>query len=80
MAFILSTFVIHQFGFYSILINEPGLMETGTALNTYSTEFMSKYGNNFRTFKHGTLHGTMIGVFLILPIFVTNALFEKKKF
>jgi len=72
--------VIHQFGFFQTLMNEPGLMETGTEMHQYAQDFMAKYGNNFRTFKHGALHGTMAGLFFVLPVLGTNALFEKKGF
>lgn len=32
----------------------------------------------FDTFKHGMAHGAIIGVFVIIPIFVTNGLFEQR--
>ncbi|MGV6831946.1 MAG: DUF1761 domain-containing protein [bacterium] len=32
----------------------------------------------FMTFKHGALHGAIIGLFVVLPVFATNALFEQK--
>lgn len=34
----------------------------------------------FMTFKHGALHGAMIALFVVLPVFATNALFEQKSF
>jgi len=34
----------------------------------------------FMTFKHGALHGAMLGLFVVLPVFATNALFEQKSF
>ncbi|NQY29628.1 MAG: DUF1761 domain-containing protein [Flavobacteriaceae bacterium] len=34
----------------------------------------------FMTFKHGALHGTMLGLFVILPVIVTNGLFEQRSF
>lgn len=34
----------------------------------------------FLTFKHGALHGSMIAIFVVLPVFATNALFEQKSF
>jgi hypothetical protein len=39
---------------------------------------MSKYGSNFRTFKHGALHGFITSLFIILPAIGTSALFEQK--
>ena len=80
MAFILQTLVIHQFGAQSVLMGEPGFTEgTGEAF-TYFQEFMAKYGDRFRTFGHGALHGTMIGLLIALPIMGTNAMFERKSF
>jgi hypothetical protein len=40
--------------------------------------FMADYGNDFRTFKHGALHGTIFGIAGALPIIGTIALFERK--
>ena len=74
----LLSIVIHQFHMYSILMNEPGLNEKGSEINNYITDFMTKYGSNFRTFKHGALHGTIAGIFLALPITGVIALFERK--
>ncbi|WP_109436573.1 DUF1761 domain-containing protein [Aquimarina sp. AU119] len=80
LAFILNTLVIHQFGFFSSIMNEPGLTETGTETYQYAQDYMAKYGNNFRTFGHGALHGSMIGLMVVLPVMGTNALFERKGF
>jgi hypothetical protein len=43
-------------------------------------DFLTKYGNRFRTFKHGALHGTIAGVFMALPVLAINSLFEGKGF
>lgn len=32
----------------------------------------------FMTFKHGALHGALLALFVVLPVFATNALFEMK--
>ncbi len=32
----------------------------------------------FDTFKHGAVHGVIISVFFVIPIFITNGLFEQK--
>ena len=70
--------VIHQNHVFSALLNEPGFDEKGSAIMTYLDEFMANYGNNFRTFKHGALHGTLTGLFVALPVIGINALFERK--
>lgn len=79
LGIMLFTLVVHQTDYYSILIDEPGFAEEGSALFNEMKLFMDKYGNNFRTFKHGALHGAIIGVFVASPILMTNGLFEGKK-
>lgn len=34
----------------------------------------------YMTFKHGAAHGTMLGLFVVLPVIVTNGLFEQRSF
>ncbi|MDO7172131.1 DUF1761 domain-containing protein [Mariniflexile sp. AS56] len=72
IGFILENLVIHQAGALSLVGGDSSV-----ALQSYS-DFMSDYGNDFRTFKHGVLHGVMAGIFFALPILGTNALFERK--
>jgi hypothetical protein len=72
--------VIHQMGLYSTLAGEPGFMEPGSEVNDYFENFMATYGDRFRTFKHGALHGALGAIFLALPIVSINALFERKSF
>lgn len=84
---ILQSVVIHQQHLFSILINEPGFIDPATHQPSTTSEigmlyanFMEKFGHNFRTFKHGALHGTLLGIFLVLPIISINAMFERKGF
>lgn len=77
---ILQFLVIHQFSFFSILANEPGIRESGSDMNNYAMEFYSKYGDRFRTFKHGAFHGTIAGLLFVTPIIAVNAMFERKGF
>ncbi|WP_445733213.1 DUF1761 domain-containing protein [Mariniflexile sp.] len=76
LAFLLATalpgIVIHQMGAYSLMGADEG-----NALPSYFA-FVNDYKDAFRTFKHGTLHGILTGVFVALPILGTNALFERK--
>lgn len=80
LALSINFMVIHQFHLQSILINEPGFSEAGSEVNNLMASFLEKYGSNFRTFKHGSFHGILSGLFLALPILGTNALFERKGF
>ncbi|MDY0780570.1 DUF1761 domain-containing protein [Tenacibaculum sp. IB213877] len=72
--------VIHQWGVFSTLAGEPGFMEKSGEVWNYFTDFMSNYGDRFRTFKHGALHGALIGFFVSFPILGIQALFERKNF
>lgn len=79
-AMALQSLVIHQFSIYSILLGEPGFGVPGSEISVYLDSFMEKYGHNYRTFRHGALHGTLTGLFLVLPIIGVNGLFERKSF
>lgn len=80
LAFSMQFMVIHQYSMYSILANEPGITDPASEVSLMIQDFMAKYGTNFRTFKHGALHGTLAGFMIALPILGTNAMFERKGF
>ena len=73
-AFMMPTLVIHQMGAIS-MVGGPTLVET--AKPSYLA-FMADYGDAFRSFKHGALHGLISGIFLATPIIATNGLFEHR--
>ena len=77
---LLQSMVIHQYAIYSILMNETGFGEKGSEIMLFIEDFMAKYGTNFRTFGHGAVHGTIGGLFLILPVLGINAMYERKGF
>ena len=77
LSFFLQFIVIHQTGVYSSLL-ESGANELTSDRLTYFDDFMAKYGSNYRSFKHGVLHGVLVALFLILPILSTQAMLEKK--
>ena len=74
IAFVLQFVTIHQFGAMGMIGGD-----ITTAKPSY-TAFMADYGDAFRTFKHGALHGTITGLFLALPVIGTNALYERRSF
>ncbi|MGQ0827785.1 MAG: DUF1761 domain-containing protein [Bacteroidota bacterium] len=80
LAFAIQFMVIHQWSLYSILANEPGMQDPNSEVSLMLKGFLEKYGNNFRTFKHGAFHGTLAGFTIALPILGINALFERKGF
>jgi hypothetical protein len=74
------TLVIHQTHLGSLMMNEPGFNDPTSEVGKLMADLMSKYGNNFRSFKHGALHGVISALFFILPVLGTNAMFERKGF
>jgi hypothetical protein len=74
LAFMMPSIVIHQMGALSMI---GGPMFVDSAKPSYAA-FMADYGDAFRTFKHGALHGFISGLFLALPIISINGLFEQK--
>jgi hypothetical protein len=74
LSFVLQMLVIHQFGAIGMVGGDPTIAKPSFA------EFMSDYGNAFRSFKHGALHGCIAGIFLALPIIATNALYERRSY
>jgi Protein of unknown function (DUF1761) len=70
--------VIHQLHFQSMFFNEVGFLNgEGNAFKDF--EFiMAAYKNNFRSFGHGAFHGLLNGLFILLPLFAINGMFEGK--
>ena len=76
MAFILSSFVIHQGGVFSMMY--PEVLESGSAAQSEFNDLMSRYGEAQRGLKHGAIHGIMVAVLFVLPLLAINALFERR--
>jgi Protein of unknown function (DUF1761) len=70
----LHTGVIHQFGALGMI---GGDIES--AKPSYAA-FMADYGDAYRTFKHGAFHGTLLGLFFVLPVIAINGLYSHKSF
>ncbi len=66
--FIISHEVIHQFGAFSLVNENPA----------EAIRLLTEYKDAYRTFPHGVLHGAFLGLFFVLPLFATNGMFERK--
>jgi hypothetical protein len=75
---VLGSIVIHQHGLYGMLAGNPDVHTPGTDLYNTVQGLMDKYGNNYRTFKHGMLHGSFTGLYLVFPVLGMIAFFEPK--
>lgn len=78
-AFILFSITVHQTHVYSLLV-EPGTVELSKAGQIQVDALMKIYGDRYRGFGHGALHGGIAGVFLAMPVLAVNSLFERKSF
>jgi len=76
----LMSLVIHQMHMMSVFKGDTTMVEPNSESSLYVKHFFDTYGTRFRTFKHGTLHGTIAGLFIALPIIGTLALFERRGF
>lgn len=76
LSFSLTAMVIHQMGLFSMLQNHAA----DAVAQKFFTNTMSTYGSEFRTFKHGALHGTIGAITVALPVLGINALFERRGF
>ncbi|MCK7589494.1 DUF1761 domain-containing protein [Subsaxibacter sp. CAU 1640] len=73
MTIVVMMLTVHQVGAYGMI----GGMPTDETLPSFQV-FMDDYGTNYRTFKHGTFHGFLAGLFFVLPIVAINGLFEHR--
>lgn len=80
LAFFIQSLAIHQTHLGSLLMNEPGFGDPNSEVGMLMADMNTKYGTNFRTFSHGVVHGIIAGLFFVLPVMGTNALFERKGF
>ncbi|GAA4455975.1 DUF1761 domain-containing protein [Rurimicrobium arvi] len=79
LALALQMLVIHQFHIGSLFAHhQQDLANPSTETGALYQTIMTRYGSEFRTFKHGAFHGILSSVFLVLPIIGINAMFERK--
>lgn len=72
----LSGIVIHQVSVLQVMM--PDVVEAGSAAEQQFNDFMTTYGDNFRDWKHGAIHGIILTILLVLPLLAINALFERR--
>lgn len=78
VSFGLFPIVVHQSGVFQMLNDVKELKDVNSSLSLTLADLLMKYGDYFRTFKHGALHGTLAAIFFILPIIAMNAYYERR--
>jgi len=74
LSFFTQVLTIHQMGAIGMIGGDPALEGVLPSFQA----FMDDYGNTFRTYGHGALHGFMAGIFIVLPIIGINGMFERQ--
>jgi len=72
LALFVQSLAIHQIGAVQLTGGDPAMAKPSF------NAFMADYGNAFRTFKHGALHGLLAGIGLFFPVIAINGMFERK--
>lgn len=80
VAFGLYGMVVHQQGFMSLMVSEPGFGEAGSEVQKGIDAFLANYGDKHRSFGHGLFHGILNVILFIIPVIGTVALFERRSF
>ncbi len=75
----LNFLVVHQAHLASIVQNDEGLKDPNSEVSLWLKSSTEKYGNNFRTFKHGTLHGLITAVLFIGGLIAITGISEGNK-
>ncbi len=81
LAFFIQPMVIHQFHIMSSFYDyQEQIKDATTSEGALFKQVMDLVGSGHRTFGHGMLHGVMSGLFVVMPIIATGAMFERKGF
>jgi uncharacterized membrane protein len=78
LAVMMPTVVIHQMHVGSMLMDQPDFQNPESESAQFLKSTLAKYGSDFRTFKHGALHGFMLSLFVGLPMIATGSLYERR--
>ena len=80
LAVAMQSVVIHQYHVKGLLMTQPDFAQPDSPSAAMLKEFMSRHEHDYRTFRHGALHGALAGFMIALPVLGINALFERKRF
>lgn len=76
LSVLLSGLVIHQSGVVASAMTGAGEF-TPDAVRDVNA-FLAEYGNTYRTFGHGAVHGVLLSLFFALPVIAINGMFERR--
>lgn len=76
LAMAIAGIVVHQGAVAQIMM--PEVAVSGSEAQEQFNGIMGQYGDRFRTFGHGALHGFFFTIFFGLPIIAINSMFERR--
>lgn len=79
LSLIMQTLVIHQSHLQSLFFLQP-IHDPSTEAGALYKSVMDKFGESYRTLKHGAFHGSIAAFFIAIPVLAINALFERRGF
>lgn len=79
LTLIMQTLVIHQTHLQSLFFLQP-IHDPSTEAGALYKSVIDKFGDSYRTLKHGAFHGSIAALFIALPVLSINALFERRGF
>ncbi len=80
LAFAMNIFARHEPFVENSVMNQPGFGDPNSEVGQWLTMYFTNWSGGFRTFSHGLAHGIIAAIIVVLPVFGTNALFERKSF
>ena len=80
LALSLCSVVIHQMGLSSMMKDAAEMNDPNSVTSQAYHHLMTNFSGNYRSFKHGAFHGVILGIFTVLPVIATSAMFERKSF
>ena len=67
---------IHQGGVAQTML--PDIFVSGSEAQNTFNDLMTQYGDRYRSWGHGALHGFFFALFFVFPVIAINALFERR--
>lgn len=81
LAFFIQPMVIHQFHIGSVFYDyQEQIKDVNSPEGSLYKQVMDLVGMGHRTFGHGMFHGVLAGLFVVMPVIATGAMFERKSF
>ena len=76
LSYIVLLLAVHQIGPFLLFFGERAMEDPSYEAHAFLKDFVVQFGDRHRTFGHGMLHGTEIGLFTSLALVGATAMIE----